>query len=184
MLEDVAPGFQRRQSRAESWRDGDQRRRQARWTICASSRSISTPTRSARSVEVGVLRKGKVQNDAGDGDGADGRSRALCRHGDRPGQHGQSPGHCRRHHQRQICATPWATTCAFTSGVLVAARTPTSTLLGEGPQPGDIIHAVNGTPIKDLKQLKQSLRKLKPGDTIVLQIERSGLLSYLVLESE
>jgi serine protease Do len=70
------------------------------------------------------------------------------------------------------------------TGVLVAARTPSSTLLGESPQPGDVIHAVNRTPIQDLPQLKQYLRKMKPGDTIVLQIERSGLLSYLVLESE
>jgi serine protease Do len=70
------------------------------------------------------------------------------------------------------------------SGVLVAARTPTSTLLGEGPEAGDVIHAVNGTGIKDLKQLKAALRGLKPGDPIVLQIERSGLFSYLVLEAE
>ncbi len=70
------------------------------------------------------------------------------------------------------------------SGVLVAARTPTATLLGEGPQAGDVIHAVNGTPVKDLQQLKSDVRKVKPGDAIVLQIERSGLLSYLVLESE
>jgi serine protease Do len=70
------------------------------------------------------------------------------------------------------------------NGVLVAARTPTSTLLGQGPEPGDIIHAVNGTPIQDLTQLKENLRKLKPGDIIVLQVERSGLLNYLVLESE
>ena len=70
------------------------------------------------------------------------------------------------------------------SGVLVAARTPTSTLLGEGPQPGDVIHALNGVPIKDLAQLKHDLRQLKPGQPIVLQIERSGQLSYLVLESE
>lgn len=69
-------------------------------------------------------------------------------------------------------------------GVLVAARTQTSTLLGTGPQPGDIIHAVNGKPIQDLTQLKQDVRHMKPGDTIVLQVERSGLLSYLVLESE
>jgi serine protease Do len=70
------------------------------------------------------------------------------------------------------------------AGVLVAARTPTSTLLGQGPQPGDIIHSVNGTPVKDLATLKQALHKIKPGDVIVLQIERSGELSYLVLESE
>jgi serine protease Do len=70
------------------------------------------------------------------------------------------------------------------SGVVVAARTPTSALLGEGPEPGDVIHAINGTPIKDLKQLKAALRGLKPGDSIVLQVERSGLFSYLVLEAE
>jgi serine protease Do len=70
------------------------------------------------------------------------------------------------------------------NGVLVAARTPSSTLLGEGPQPGDIIHAINGNRVDDLAQMKEALRKLKPGDIMVLQIERGGLLNYLVLESE
>ena len=69
-------------------------------------------------------------------------------------------------------------------GVLVAARTPTSTLLGEGPQPGDVIHALNGAPIENLEQLKQALRRVKLGNPIVLQVERSGALSYLVLELE
>ena len=69
-------------------------------------------------------------------------------------------------------------------GILVAARTPTSTLLGQGPQPGDIIHALNGAPVQDLATLKQDLRKIKAGDPIVLQIERGGLLTFLVLESE
>jgi len=69
-------------------------------------------------------------------------------------------------------------------GVLVAARTPTNTLLGEGPQPGDIIHSINGTPIQDIAQLRQHLREIKAGDPIVLQIERAGSLSFLVLESE
>ncbi len=69
-------------------------------------------------------------------------------------------------------------------GVLVAAKTATSTLLGEGPQPGDVIHAVNGDPIHNLTELKQRLRQIKPGQPIVLQIERTGNLSYLVLESE
>ena len=70
------------------------------------------------------------------------------------------------------------------TGVLVAARTQTSTLLGQGPEPGDIIHAINGTPVQDLAGLKQALRKVKSGDAIVLQIERGGELRYLVLESE
>jgi serine protease Do len=69
-------------------------------------------------------------------------------------------------------------------GVLVAARTSSGTLLGEGPQPGDVIHAVNGAPVQDLAELKKALRQLKPGEPIVLQIERSGTLNYLVLETE
>jgi len=70
------------------------------------------------------------------------------------------------------------------SGVIVAARTPASTLLGEGPEPGDVIHAVNTTPISDIAGLKQALRAVQTGDPIVLQIERDGGLSYLVMESE
>ena len=69
-------------------------------------------------------------------------------------------------------------------GVLVAARTSSGTLLGEGPEPGDVIHAVNGAPVQDLAELKKALRQLKPGEPIVLQIERSGTLNYLVLETE
>ncbi len=70
------------------------------------------------------------------------------------------------------------------SGVIVAARTPSSVLLGEGPEPGDIIHSVNTTPITNLDGLKQALRGLKSGDPVVLQIERDGELSYLVMEYE
>jgi serine protease Do len=70
------------------------------------------------------------------------------------------------------------------SGVIVAARTPASTLLGEGPEPGDVIHAVNTTAITDIAGLKQVLRSIQAGDPIVLQIEREGGLTYLVMESE
>jgi len=69
-------------------------------------------------------------------------------------------------------------------GVVVAAKTPTGALLGEGPQPGDVIHSVNGQPIDDVASLRQKLGEVKPGSPIVLQIERDGQLSYLVLESE
>jgi len=70
------------------------------------------------------------------------------------------------------------------SGVLVVAQTSSSTLLGDSPDPGDIIHAINGTPVKNLDELKQNLRQIKPGDSIVLQVEKDGRLSYLVMESE
>ena len=70
------------------------------------------------------------------------------------------------------------------SGVIVAARTPSALLLGDGPEPGDIIHSVNTTPIKDIAGLKQALKELHPGDPMVLQVEREGALSYLVMEYE
>jgi len=70
------------------------------------------------------------------------------------------------------------------SGVIVAARTPSSVLLGEGPEPGDIIHSINTTPVTDLVGLKQALRDLHPGDPVVLQVERDGSFSYLVMEYE
>src|SRR5271165_7125 len=70
------------------------------------------------------------------------------------------------------------------SGVIVAARTPASTLLGDGPEPGDVIHSVNTTPIKDIAGLKQALQDLHSGDSIVLQVEREGAFSYLVMEYE
>jgi serine protease Do len=69
-------------------------------------------------------------------------------------------------------------------GVVVAAKTPTAALLGDGPQPGDVIHSVNGQPVEDVTSLRQKLAEVKPGDPVVLQIERDGQLSYLVLESE
>jgi serine protease Do len=69
-------------------------------------------------------------------------------------------------------------------GVVVAAKTPTAGLLGEGPEPGDVIHSVNGQPVDDVASLRQKLGEVKPGAPVVLQIERDGQLSYLVLESE
>jgi serine protease Do len=70
------------------------------------------------------------------------------------------------------------------SGVIVAARTPSALLMGEGPEPGDIIHAVNTTPIKDIAALKQAIKDVQAGSAIVLQVEHDGALSYLVMESE
>src|SRR6516165_2745399 len=64
------------------------------------------------------------------------------------------------------------------AGVLVAARTPTSTVLGDDLQAGDVIHSVNLDRVEDIQQLKQALRHVKRGDSIVLQVERSGSLSY------
>jgi serine protease Do len=70
------------------------------------------------------------------------------------------------------------------AGVVVAAKTPAASLLGDSPEPGDVIHSVNGEPVDDVASLRQKLRSIKPGTPVVLQIERDGQMSYLVLESE
>lgn len=65
------------------------------------------------------------------------------------------------------------------TGVIVAART-----LGSGNeaiplQTGDVIHGLNGTPIRDLASLRAELAKLKPGDPVALQVERYGQIIYV-----
>jgi serine protease Do len=65
------------------------------------------------------------------------------------------------------------------SGVVVVART-----LGSGTeevplQLGDVIHGVNGSPITTLDGLRKALAAQKPGDAVVLQIERYGQLMYI-----
>ena len=62
----------------------------------------------------------------------------------------------------------------ITTGVIVAARTQGTETQEIQLQTGDVIHAVNGTAITDMAGLRTELAKLKPGDAVVLQVERYG----------
>ena len=64
-------------------------------------------------------------------------------------------------------------------GVVVAARTLGSRTADIPLQTGDVIHAVNGAPVSTLEGLRDLLAAQKPGDAIVLQIERYGQLLYI-----
>jgi serine protease Do len=70
------------------------------------------------------------------------------------------------------------------NGVLVAG------LLGGEPATaadlavGDVIRAINGTPLNDSQQLRQTLAGLKPGDAVVLEVERQSVLQYVAFEME
>jgi serine protease Do len=70
------------------------------------------------------------------------------------------------------------------SGVIVAARTQSAQYSGDGPKPGDVIHAVATQPITNLDELRTALSKVGKEDVIVLQVERSGTLQYLVLQQD
>jgi serine protease Do len=70
------------------------------------------------------------------------------------------------------------------TGVLVAG------LLGGEPATaadlaaGDVIRAINGQPLNDSQQLRQILAGLKPGDAVVLEVERQAVLQYVAFEME
>jgi serine protease Do len=70
------------------------------------------------------------------------------------------------------------------SGVIVAALAVDTSLLGEQFEPGDIVYAMNGQPLKGLKDLKEKVKAMTYGQVAVFQLERGGQLRYLMLEVE
>jgi serine protease Do len=69
------------------------------------------------------------------------------------------------------------------SGVIVVAKSAELNI-DTALVAGDVIHAVNGVPVKSLEGLRSSLAQLTPASPIVLQIERDGRLTYLSFELE
>ena len=53
-----------------------------------------------------------------------------------------------------------------------------------GLEAGDIIRAVDRTALQSTSQFETLVRDLRPGDPVVLQVERKGKLQYLAFEME
>ena len=70
------------------------------------------------------------------------------------------------------------------SGVVVLGQSLDVNALTGDLHAGDIIHAVNQARIQSVEQLRSTLRQLKSGDPLVLQIERQGQLQYIDSEME
>ena len=71
-----------------------------------------------------------------------------------------------------------------TEGVLVAARSGTASGSGDELRPGDVIYAVNGLSVRGLAELRSAVGRPLPGEPLVLHVERSGQLAYVVVETE
>jgi serine protease Do len=71
-----------------------------------------------------------------------------------------------------------------TSGVIVIARAAESGASGASLATGDVIHAINGTPVTSLAFLRSELERIKPDQPVVLQIERDGGFMYLSFQLE
>jgi serine protease Do len=69
-------------------------------------------------------------------------------------------------------------------GVVVIGRAANLIVSDSGLQAGDIVHALNTKPIDSVETLRSIVRDLKPGASVVLQIERDGGLQYLAFEME
>jgi serine protease Do len=68
------------------------------------------------------------------------------------------------------------------TGVVVASTTGVG-LPGSDVRlkPGDLIHALNGAPIKTVEELRSGVDQLKPGEAAVLQVEREGEFLYVAV---
>ncbi len=70
------------------------------------------------------------------------------------------------------------------SGVLVTATIANRLAVDSGLQEGDVIHAFNRAPIKNMEELRAAFAKLKPGDPAAMQVERSSKLTFVTFEME
>jgi serine protease Do len=69
-------------------------------------------------------------------------------------------------------------------GVVVAAAAPDSPAWRDPLRAGDVIYTLNQQPVMSLARLRELLAALRPGDPIVLHVERAGELRYIALELE
>lgn len=70
------------------------------------------------------------------------------------------------------------------SGVVVVAQAANANTVVIGVETGDIIRAVNRTPLQSVSQLQSIVHQFTSGDPVVLQIERDGKLQYLAFEMD
>jgi serine protease Do len=70
----------------------------------------------------------------------------------------------------------------YSSGVVVTARSPGPNIYSSELIPGDIIYGMNQRPIESVQQLRSTLQALKPGEAVVLQIERATQIQYIAFE--
>ena len=70
------------------------------------------------------------------------------------------------------------------TGVVVIAQTSGTSGPDTGLQAGDIIRTMNHAPLQSISQFQARVHEIRPGDPVVLQVERSGNLQYLAFEME
>jgi serine protease Do len=70
------------------------------------------------------------------------------------------------------------------SGVIVATRAGEGVGQSIDLQAGDVIHAINGTPVVSLEYLRNRIKDFPAGAAVALQVERDGRMQYVAFEIE
>jgi serine protease Do len=70
------------------------------------------------------------------------------------------------------------------SGVLVTGKCSKREDMQAGLKVGDLIHAINGTTVRSVAELRAVLAKLSSGSPVVLRVERQKQFLYLISEAE
>ncbi len=71
---------------------------------------------------------------------------------------------------------------ASNRGVLVIEVTPGSSADDGGVLPGDVIHAINHSPVHNAAELLSAMGNLKQDGTVLLNVERHGRMIYLAFQ--
>ena len=69
-------------------------------------------------------------------------------------------------------------------GIIVAAKSPAGQGRYVDLAAGDVIHAMNDSPVGPLESFRTNIANFKTGDAVVLSIERAGVFRYLAFEIE
>jgi serine protease Do len=69
-------------------------------------------------------------------------------------------------------------------GVMVAGLISGEPATMADLQQGDVIRSINGKPVTRTEDLRQQLAAFKPGDAVVLEVERQSAIQYVAFEME
>lgn len=69
-------------------------------------------------------------------------------------------------------------------GVVVAAMSADAAPPANRFLPGDVIHAVNGTDVRNLAELTAAVAGFKEGNAVSVQLEREGMLMFVTFEAD
>jgi len=67
-------------------------------------------------------------------------------------------------------------------GVVVAARSAGTPGWRDSFHPGDVICEINNQPIKNLAALRTAVKQFRPGDALVVLVQRGGQMHYVAFE--